>query len=87
MKPRDGWVLTHQPHPPGNTREDTIGVVIPSKKMTNRAVDDLVREYHLRKYGRLWPNKVTWVAGDDPLLLTLRTPVATYRLHRTFVYG
>lgn len=87
MKARPGWVLTRERTPPGDVRPETIAVIIPSRRMTNKAVDDLVRESHMKEFGRLWPNKVAWVAPDDPLILTLRTPLALYRLTRVDVYG
>lgn len=88
MKSRPGWILTREQAPPGNVRPETIAVIIPSRRVTNKAVDDLVREHHMRSFGRLWPNVVVWVSpegGGGPLML--RTPLATYRLTRVDVYG
>lgn len=86
MKSRQGWVLSRKgEHPFGSSV--TLAVIIPSKRVTNKAVDDVVRELHLKEYGRAWPNKPIWRGGTDPLLLTLKTPVCTYVLTRVDVYG
>ena len=87
MKSRPGWILTRERVPPGDVRSETLAVIIPSRRVTNKAVDDLVREAHLREFGRLWPNKVTWRTPEDKSVLTLRTPLATYKLTRVDVFG
>lgn len=87
MKSRQGWVLSRRPSIPGFVPPKTLAVIIPSKRVTNKAVDDIVRDFHLREYGRLWPTKVVWRAPEDLLLLTLKTPLCTYVLTRVDVYG
>lgn len=92
MKSRLGWVLTRH-RATGRVvgefkgEDETLAVIIPSKRVTNKAVDDIVREFHLREYGRLWPTKAVWRAPSDPLKLTLKTPVCMYVLTRVDVYG
>lgn len=86
MKPRLGWLLLRENPPPGDVHPEHVCVIIPSRKVTNKAVDDIVREHHLREFGRLWPNKVSWRSvGKDRLIL--KTPLCTYKLLRMEVYG
>lgn len=85
MKPRQAWLLLHEQR--GSDVIERVAVIIPSRKVTNKVVDDLVREFHLRKYGRLWPNKVWWTTPPGVDELALSTPVADYRLVRVPVYG
>lgn len=87
MKPRKGWLLTRERVPPGNVASETLAVIIPSRKVTNKVVDDIVREHHLKEFGRLWPSKVSWRAPPDIEVLTLKTPLATYRLSRVEIFG
>lgn len=85
MKPRAGWLLTANA-PATGVINTVIAAVVPTRKVTNRVVDDIVREWHLKAFGRLWPNKTEWKNKGEKLLV-LQTPVCTYKLTRLDVYG
>lgn len=84
MKPRRGWLLTRDGSQQG-APVATIATIVPSRKVTNKAVDDIVREHHLREVGRLWPNPTVWKSQGAQLVL--KTPLCTYRLTLIEVYG
>lgn len=85
MKPRQGWLLTAHA-PTSGVINVVVSAIVPSRKVTNKVVDDIVREWHLKTFGRLWPNKPEW-KGKGALTLVLQTPVCVYRLTRLDVYG
>lgn len=86
MKSRLAWLMTRAVEKADLSYLPPLAVIIPSKRTTNKSVDDLAREFHLRDYGRLWPNKAVWENTADGGLV-LRTPLCNYKLSRIQVYG
>lgn len=88
MKPTSAWLLMREKPP---LRNEALAVIRPSKRVTNKATDDIVRDLHLKKYGRLWPNAASWTwgrldeSGRDEL--RLKTPLCTYVLVPIDLYG
>lgn len=98
MIPRPGWIVIEYVHdrkveamPHGCPSEATpICVVVPSKKVTNKAVDDMLREHHRNKHG--WdPGELRWQGtGEEALVAHVEGEsgvIVHYLMEKTKVYG
>lgn len=84
MKPRSAWLLQVSVGMTGFQKP--LATILPSRKVTNQAVYDIVRDLHLKAHGRFWPNDAAWV-DNEVGGLKLVTPICTYHLSRIEVYG
>lgn len=85
MKSRKGWLLTSVPTTaPLTFPPRVLGVVVLSKRVTNKAVDDHVRMIHMKDEGRD-PGRISWQAAGNDLLANVDT--VEYRLSPVDVYG
>lgn len=88
MKPVEGHVITC--HSRGTLGAEFVAAVVPGRQVTNRVTVDIVRDFHLDRFGRTWPNAVDsegWVPSVEPGTLKIDTPLCTYKLQRIWVYG
>lgn len=87
MKARDAWVVMADASLRTGPHAQPVMAFVPSRKMTNKAAIDVVREFHLREYGYSWPNDAKWEQDAPGPDLVLRTPIRDYRMVKVQLYG
>lgn len=93
MQSHKGWILTRETLPPGAQVVHQLAVILPSRVVTNKAIDDLVYHFHKQMYGAeaRVPDSAKWREVSTPdrggMLVLKALPYCWYRLTPVDVYG